>query len=51
MVDASTGNAPFCGIGKYYDKGQSARQHGKPCDIQMLVFLNMAACNYRNNAL
>jgi hypothetical protein len=39
------------GIEKYYDKGQYARQHGKPCDIQMLVFLNMAACNYRDNAL
>ncbi len=39
------------GIGKYYDNGPYARQHGELCDIRMLVFLNMAACNYRNNAL
>jgi hypothetical protein len=51
LVDASTGNAPFCRIGEYYDKDQDARQHGKPCDIQMLIFLDIAACNVRNNTL
>jgi hypothetical protein len=38
-------------MGKYYDKSQHPRQHGKPCDIQMLVFLVMASRDYHNNTL